>query len=162
MNMPRASYTATVHEARYPPARDAQVTFIPRAGGWSQPLCDPLPFRRFVAYCSATRSQRQRRSGASVLLNPSSTVCRCDRRVGADMDGTAAEVFNRQKLPAAEPRRSQRDYASAEQRPVRELIAKARESLAVSPACWPSCSNDGSQAAGCRTRLRTLSKMCSP
>jgi magnesium transporter len=143
---------------------NAQITFILKGSRLvTNRYVDPLPFRRFVMHTE--RHPQSNTSAESVLAGLLESIINriadVIERVGADMDGASAEIFNHRRLTAGRPKRTQRDFRKLLERIGQsgELIAKARESLAslsrllafVQQSTIP-------MPQDVRTRLRTLSK----
>jgi magnesium transporter len=143
---------------------NAQVTFILKGSRLvTNRYVDPLPFRRFVAQIERhpQSSSNAQAVLAGLLESIINRIADVIERVGADIDGASAEIFNRQKLLADTHRRSQRDFRKLLERVGQsgELIAKARESLASLARLLAFAQQSTvSMSPEVRTRLRTLSK----
>jgi len=145
---------------------NAQVTFILKGSRLvTNRYVDPLPFRRFAAHI-----ERHPQAGTSaqtvlagLLESIVNRIADVIERVGSDIDGASAEIFNRQQLQANTARRArtQRDFRKLLERVGQsgELIAKARESLAsLSRLLAFAQQSTVAMTPEVRTRLRTLSK----
>jgi len=143
---------------------NAQITFILKGSRLvTNRYVDPLPFRRFVTHIE----RHPQASGnaqvvlAGLLESIVNRIADVIERVGSDIDGASAEIFNRQKLLKDTHRRTERDFRKLLERVGQsgELIAKARESLA-SLARLLAFAQQSTVAMSpeVRTRLRTLSK----
>jgi magnesium transporter len=141
---------------------NAQITFILKGSRLvTNRYVDPLPFRRFVAHI-----ERHPQAGTSaqtvlagLLESIVNRIADVIERVGSDIDGASAEIFNRQKL--REMQRTQRDFRKLLERVGQsgELISKARESLAsLSRLLAFAQQSTVAMSPEVRTRLRTLSK----
>ena len=141
---------------------NAQVTFILKDTRLvTNRYVDPLPFRRFAAQLE---KHPQANGGApgvfagllELIVNRLADVI---ERVGTDIDGITAEVFNQRR--GRSQRASQRDFRKVLERTGQagELIAKARESL-VSLARTLAFVQQSSlnMPQDVRQRMRTLSK----
>jgi magnesium transporter len=143
---------------------NAQITFILKGARLvTNRYVDPLPFRRFVAHI-----ERHPQAGtnaqivlAGLLESIVNRIADVIERVGSDIDGASAEIFNRQKLLTDNHRRTERDFRKLLERVGQsgELISKARESLA-SLARLLAFAQQSTVAMSpeVRNRLRTLSK----
>ncbi|MEO6368981.1 MAG: magnesium transporter CorA family protein [Steroidobacteraceae bacterium] len=143
---------------------NAQVTFILKGTRLvTNRYVDPLPFRRFIAH--AERHPQASNNAHAVLAGLLDSIVNriadVIERVGSDMDGASAEVFNRQGPKADRKLRSQRDYRKVLERIGQsgELIAKARESLGSLARLLAFVQQSTvAMPQDVRTRLRTLSK----
>jgi len=142
--------------------QNGQVTFILKDTRLvTNRYVDPLPFRRLASQIE--RHPQGQTSAQTVFVSLLESIVNriadVIERVGTDIDGVTAEIFNQRRRPKDSP--SQRDYRKLLERTGQsgELIAKARESLAslsrllafVQQSTIPMTQD-------VRTRLRTLSK----
>ena len=141
---------------------NAQVTFILKDTRLvTNRYVDPLPFRRFAA--QVERHPQANGGSAAVfaglLESIVNRIADVIERVGTDIDGINADVFNQRRIRSQ--RASQRDFRKVLERTGQagELIAKARESLASLARTLAFVQQSSlAMPQDVRQRLRTTSK----